>query len=116
MIALLMFLFIAGGQKKPLKQEAQPHKVTVIDGDGNLIGQDGSKSVLLNFAEYTHLQDLRKAVVDEEKRLAVKYGAKPSCWDDIPKHSDSYCYDGFTPDHYEYDGQFLLIEKGKKGE
>jgi hypothetical protein len=69
--------------------------------------------VKLPDSEYSHLQDLRKAVADEEKRLAVKYGAKPSCWDTIPKNSDTYCYDGYGPDHFEYHGQFLLIEKGK---
>jgi hypothetical protein len=72
---------------------------------------DGSKAVMLTDSEYSHLQDLRKAVADEEKRLAVKYGAKPSCWYNITKNSDAYCYDGYDPDHYEYHGQFLLIEK-----
>jgi hypothetical protein len=71
----------------------------------------GSKAVKLSDSEYSHLQTLRKAVADEEKRLATKYGAKPSCWDKIPKGSDAYCYDGAGPDHFEYHGQFLLIEK-----
>jgi hypothetical protein len=28
--------------------------------------------------EYSHLQQLRTAVVEEEKRLAAKYGADPA--------------------------------------
>ncbi|HEV2709163.1 MAG TPA: hypothetical protein VGU67_03020 [Edaphobacter sp.] len=76
---------------------------------------DGGKAVKLTDAEYANLQALRKAVMDEEKRLAVKYGldlGEPSC---LPMQGyPSACSvtgNSHPADHYEYHGQFLLIDK-----
>jgi hypothetical protein len=80
-----------------------------------IVTKDGVTAVKLSDAEYSHLQTLRKAVVDEEKRLAKKYGAVLS----NPASCPPYCatFNGayvWQPDRYEYHGQFLLIEKGKQ--
>lgn len=73
-------------------------------------------AVRLGDDEYTHLQSLRKAVVDEEMRLAVKYGAN-MCINggNYPKEDGSVRTYWQCPgsDKYEYHGQLLLIEKGK---
>lgn len=79
----------------------------------------GSKIVKLSDSEYSHLQQLRAAVVEEEKRLAVKYGAKVELgcvWINTSTSGSgaTFCDQVYSPgDHYEYHGQFLLIEKGK---
>lgn len=71
-----------------------------------------STVVKLSDDEYSNLQKLRQAVIDEEKRLAVKYG-----W-----QGDRAIGDAISPsiehlipaDHYEFHQQFLLIDKGAK--
>ena len=83
---------------------------------------EGSMVLALPDDEYAYLQGIRKAVVDEEKRLAVKYGANlydfeyVSCasatgggW--TSTHGSLRCSTSHTPDHYEFHGRFLLIEK-----
>jgi hypothetical protein len=62
-----------------------------------------STMVKLSDAEYAHLEDLRQRVADEERRLALKYGAQ-----DHPFMGAIY----YT-DRYEFHGQFLLIERSK---
>lgn len=75
---------------------------------------DGSKVVSLSDKEYNHLQEIRQAVGDEEKRLAAKYGA----------NLDDYAFQTFPSlstypeaihhaDHFEFHGRFLIIDKSK---
>jgi hypothetical protein len=64
-----------------------------VDTSWILTLANGSKAVMLNDDEYKHLQDLRKAVADEEKRLAVKYGAETRTIDEN--------HFLVIPDHYE---------------
>jgi hypothetical protein len=96
-----------------LVNDGRPYPPKGDDDSASITVRDGSKVVMLGFAEYSHLQALRKAVADEEKRLAVKYGARPSdpgepC---IVSTCDSYWPKYRPADRYEYHGQFLLIEK-----
>ena len=65
--------------------------------------------VKLSDSEYSHLQELRQQVADEEKRLAVKYGAR------VGIHFTDDFTSGVTGplDHYEFHQQFLLIDKAK---
>lgn len=72
----------------------------------------GMTGVKLSDDEYTHLQALRQAVADEENRLAVKYGAHIGVKLCHPDHACFTIYP-LAPDHVEYHGQFLLIEKAK---
>lgn len=127
MITLIMFLFLAGGKKsKPAPPDSYSTVFTCVSdvcrpiesgGDPSLhasqiTSDDGAKAVKLTDDEYAHLRALRQAVVDEEKRLAVKYGAqieKNLC---PPDHACFTIYRSALS-HYEYHGQFLLIEKGK---
>lgn len=128
-IAVILFLLSVG--------IGHSQSITVIDKYGNNVlrlkevggssgpaiatikAPDGTVMVLMNGSEYAHLQALRKAVSDEETRLAQKYGAVKPC---VVKRY-VYCYlkndgeleSGSTPgDHYEYHGQFLLIERKTK--
>jgi hypothetical protein len=145
MIALMMFLFLSGGAKKAAPEvahrttcpdpnctnpspvmssgELKSNGLTYLGKFGDMYvsepiavpADDGSKFVKLGLIEYSHLQDLRKAVEDEEERLAVKYGAVLS----NPAPCPPYCatFNGayvWQPDRYEYHGQFLLIEKAKE--
>ena len=86
--------------------KATPQSLTIQGKDATV--------VKLSDAEYEHLEALRKSVVDEEKRLAVKYGASmgPSC---RPINGTmSACDAIYMPtDSYEFHGQFLLIDKAK---
>lgn len=70
--------------------------------------------VKLSDSEYSHLQQLRASVVEEEKRLAVKYGATPG-YDPCEFHQNP-CFPAKPRlgDHYEFHGQFLIIDKGGK--
>lgn len=68
-----------------------------------------STVVKLSDEEYSKLQALRQAVVDEEKRLAVKYGAKGWSVMQDPAHASDENF--VAPDHYEFHQQFLLIDK-----
>lgn len=94
-----------------------------MDSNGNHYGPEikdkqGNTTVLLLDSEYKNLQQLRSAVVEEEKRLALKYGAyiaPPYDWK-IPSFSTCDRWDGCPArksDHYEFHGQFLLIGDGK---
>jgi hypothetical protein len=74
--------------------------------DSASIENETQKVVMLGYEEYSHLRSLRQAVVDEEKRLAVKYGANPG-----HQICDMTCVAIQLPDHYEFHGQFLLIDK-----
>ncbi len=73
--------------------------------------------VRLPTSEYAHLQALRQAVVDEEKRLAVQYGAYMALTA-VSRHYLIACdrIGGCIrySDHYEYHGQCLLIQKSDK--
>jgi hypothetical protein len=83
--------------------------------DAVQIGGINSTVVKLADNEYFHLQQLRAAVVEEEKRLAVKYGAKmPSgcAWLGTPTNGATFCDQIYSAgDHYEFRSQFLLIDK-----
>lgn len=78
--------------------------------------KDGTSIVRMKEEEYTHLKALRQAVVDEEKRLAVAYGAREAdpgepcyvstCGSVWPKYQPA--------DLYEFHGQFILIQKMDK--
>jgi hypothetical protein len=120
MIALIMFLFLSGGAKKATPKVPVTNDVKTFPAyeylpsgevSESITVRDGSTMVKLPDSEYSHLQDLRKAVADEEKRLAVKYGAH---------NGIENC--GFDPaeavscgaDRYEFHGQFLLIQKAKE--
>lgn len=80
-----------------------------------------STVVKLSDEEYANLQKLRQAVVDEEKRLAVKYGANLYLFHlsdpcktlaaGQPCDSGGMMMDERPVDHYEFHGQFLLIDK-----
>lgn len=111
-----------GGQKAPAPRQClvqagynvptiwRDCSTIVAGGDPSLHASqmdsaDGSKAVKLPDDEYARLQSLRQAVVDEEKRIAVKYGAETRTVDE--NHLM------VVPDHFEYHGQFLLIERGK---
>jgi hypothetical protein len=79
------------------------------------IGGIDSTVVKLADNEYFHLKSLRTAVVKEEKRLAVKYGANRGlnfnyCSGDMSAMKAAGCFS----DNYEFHGQFLLIERGGK--
>lgn len=82
-----------------------------------LEAKDGSVMVKLETSEYANLQNLRQAVVDEENRLAVKYGAAQ----EICIYGDGSLHDAVfggarhcaVSSHYKFYGQFLLIEKAK---
>jgi hypothetical protein len=59
--------------------------------------------------EYANLQKLRQAVVDEEKRLAVKYGWWRGCT--IAEMVEmQHCA---PPDYYEFHQQFIVIDRSK---
>lgn len=78
-----------------------------------------STMVKLSDDEYAHLQALRLAVSDEEKRLAVKYGAYVPPTRPVEAYGGMYMtmcdrLDGCRPDTYTFHGQFLLIEKVKR--
>jgi hypothetical protein len=121
MIALMMFLFLSGGAKKAAPNPPSPNDLKFVpyhylpsgEVSESITVRDGSTMVKLPDSEYSHLQDLRKAVEDEEKRLAVKYGAQegvPNCGFNpaVAVACDAVPHPG---DHYEFHGQFLLIEK-----
>lgn len=76
---------------------------------------DGSKVVKLSDEEYSHLQALRQAVVDEEKNLAVKYGADvpPLCSSLFSAQAAHVCEMSPLGPHYEFHQQFLLIDKSQ---
>jgi len=75
--------------------------------------------VKLSDEEYANLQKLRQAVVDEEKRLAVKYGAVQ----EVCTYGSGTLTDAIRgvnpqcnkPDHYEFHRNFLLIDKTPTG-
>lgn len=82
-----------------------------------ITASDGSVVVKLSDSEYSHLQALRQAVVDEEKRLAVKYGASMGSdpcgfWNSIVG-SVNCDAPARAADHYTFTGQFLLIERAQ---
>lgn len=99
----------------PLEPSLAPGKIVYwgVQESGTAEEHEGTFPgvVKLSDSEYSHLQELRKAVVDEEKRLALKYGAEEDCetWDRFG------CIRWGTPrlGTYSYHGQFLIIEKGK---
>lgn len=88
---------------------------------GPMIKSKDSTVVKLSDEEYAHLQQLRQAVVAEERWLAVKYGAEVGQFhickrEELPNLSsftDIFCSSN-TIDHYEFHGIFLLIDKGAK--
>ncbi len=86
----------------------------VDDGTGKSVVVNGrtATAVLLPDAEYKHLQDLRQAVADEERRLAVKYGASEESMTLCTDDGERFC--AVVPDRYEFHGQFLLIDKKEK--
>lgn len=79
---------------------------------GAMMSTDDTTVVRMTNEEYSNLQKLRQAVVDEEKRLAVKYGADLNYWcgeaGDVCKWPD-----GWRPDIYTFHQQFLLIDKAE---
>jgi hypothetical protein len=110
---------ISGDNSKDLLGEGFKASALASPHSATMFALDGSKAVKLSDSEYSHLQELRKAVADEEKRLAVKYGAEEESCGDLTVtnlRSPTICDSGWVPaDHYEYHGQFLLIEKGSEG-
>jgi hypothetical protein len=76
-------------------------------GYATIQAADGSRVVKLPDDEFDHLQQLRRAVADEEIRLAAKYGANLFYLQEKPQNFIQL----HAPDHYEFRGQFLLIEK-----
>jgi hypothetical protein len=81
----------------------------------SITDQNGSKVVKLTDPEYANLQKLRQAVIDEEKRLAMRYGADvpPLCSSWPKAQPGETCEAMPIGPHYEFHGQFLLIEKAK---
>lgn len=79
-------------------------------------GGDGSKVIKLSDEEYKHYMSMWQAVEDEEKRLAAKYGADLG-YLNMPCPPNYGCMNNGipnrAPDHFEFHGKFLLIEKGK---
>lgn len=78
--------------------------------DAVVVSTASGSMVKLADSEYKHLRELRAAVDEEEKRVAVKYGAflrDPEC------AAAPGCISMWNDDRYEYHGQFLLIEKQK---
>lgn len=78
----------------------------------SIVSNDGSKVISLSNKEYNHLQEIRQAVGDEEKRLAAKYGAD---LDDYVLRTfpslSIYPEAIHNSDHFEFHGRFLIISK-----
>lgn len=103
------------GDRHPLVARSPDERVNLAILDA----PNGSQVILIFDSEYSHLQQLRVAVVEEEKRLAVKYGAHQFVHH--PYIPPTICIPEGCPrptpdtpaDRYEFHGQFLLIEKTK---
>lgn len=96
-------------------------RLTVLPEYRNAVevqSKDGMTVVRMQDDDYTHLTAMRQAVVDEEKRLAVVYGAILER--QLIKKASPICtwtceFDQYREvDHYEFHGQFLLIQKTGK--
>lgn len=96
------------------KQIPCPDKAAVpvehVSVSAQILAKDGTLAVMLSDSEYSHLQQLRASVVEEERRLAVRYGAFLR---DAKCAAAPVCISMWDDDHYEFHGQFLLIEKRK---
>jgi hypothetical protein len=88
---------------------------SALGQSGHPKGDDGSKVVKLTNSEYSNLQKLRNAVEDEERMLASKYGAVlyPGNIMCFSAEGESCDRPVLPVDHFEFHGQFLIIEKGK---
>jgi hypothetical protein len=107
-------LLMTGGSAVPIDPHSDEGLYDPRSAYSFMKAPDGSKVIQLSDSEYSHLQQLRTAVVEEEKRLAVEYGA------DLGQGCGSG--DGilaclsmpYRPaDHYVFHGQFLWIERAK---
>lgn len=96
-----------------------------VSVSAQILAKDGTLAVMLSDDEYAHLQALRQAVVAEENRLAVKYGADmgqvyvpaPCLGRDMGQclaYDESKYLPERKADTYTFHGQFLLIEKATK--
>lgn len=126
MKSLILALSLCSIITLPLMEALAPQaKQDQLKVDGNLNVNDNPLAVILRTPtqtvvklsddEYANLQKLRQAVVDEEKRLAGKYGATVpplgSSWP-MAQPRDT-CEALPIGPHYEFRQQFLLIEKAK---
>lgn len=113
----------------------EPFRTQIVSWPNGAFVTETEKQIvaLLPTDEYSHLEQLRASVVEEEKRLAKKYGASvPDCsrffgsrmYFNTPHGvSTSFTCMGpgigdmrwptFAIDDYQFHGQFLLIQKGK---
>lgn len=70
----------------------------------------GERVVRLSGDDYAHLQKLRKAVTDAETEIAKEHGVHPAVFDPCPRDTNLFCGEGLRQaDHFEFRGQFLLV-------
>lgn len=125
---LLLLLATIGCKQEVMAQVKPAYCASSPDSQyciprGAMMSTDDTTVVRMTTEEYANLQKLRQAVVDEEKRLAVKYGANLDLfhWYDpcLTLAQGRPCDSGGADvheepvDHYTFHGQFLLIDKAE---